>query len=1027
MDHLSQLYTDINRWFLADEPAAVAAALAALGDYDSDAVSAQAESLIAAVRAGQAGQAPDQAFLHEYGLSSEEGIVLMRIAEALLRIPDDRSRQLFLREKLAAGDWSSHRQHSESWLVNLATSILTLGGKMESRLQQAAQPLWDRLLARLGEPLLAAAVAAAVRQLAGRFVFAETIAAAQTRAARQPASRHAFDMLGEAALTEADAERYHRAYLAAIAALADTADRADLFANANVSIKLSALCPRFEAMRHRLAVAELTGRLRQLAVSARAADISVTVDAEEAERLQLTLDVFAAVHADPALRGWGGLGLAVQAYQKRALPVLHWLAGLAATSQCAIPVRLVKGAYWDGEIKRAQENGWPHYPVYTDKAATDVGYLACARFMLDQPQTIYPQFATHNAHTVAAILHFGRGKTYEFQRLHGMGSALYAALHANQPSPPCRIYAPVGHYRELLPYLVRRLLENGANTSFVNQVEDPHVSIAELSADPVRKLRRAATPALPLPTALFADRRNAGGPNLADLAYLQQTQRALQQLAGQLWQAAPLIAGDPVQGRSRPVYSPHDRSQLVGNVVDARPEHAVAAMTAAARAFADWRQTPVAKRAECLQTAADLLESRHLPLLSLCMREGGRTLRDAVAEIREAVDYCRYYAACALQQFAEPAQLPGPTGERNQLFLGGRGVFLCISPWNFPIAICIGQISAALVSGNTVIAKPAPQTSLTAAYCVELLHQAGIPPAALQLLPGDGSLLAAQLLPDPRLAGVAFTGSTATAAAINRQLAARQAAIVPFIAETGGQNALIADVSAHEEQLVSDALHSAFNSAGQRCSALRVLFLPAATADRIIARLIGAMRLLQVGPPTDFATDVGPIIDQTAAEKLRAHYLQLQTGGKLLYQTPLPAALHVGCFFAPTLAEIPDMAFLQCEVFGPFLHVVRYRPDQLPKVIEQINAAGYGLTLGIHSRIDANIQRICAQARVGNIYVNRNLIGAVVGVQPFGGMGLSGTGPKAGGPHYLQRFCCEQTVTANLTAIGGNPWLLNPG
>ncbi|MBD9355421.1 bifunctional proline dehydrogenase/L-glutamate gamma-semialdehyde dehydrogenase PutA [Methylomonas albis] len=1020
-NRLPQLRQRINQTFTQTEPEAVAGLIATLGDYASQTIGAFSQTLIDAVRAKH--KHPDifEAFLHEYSLNSEEGIVLMSIAEALLRIPDCDTQNLFLRDKLADADWYSHWLHSDSVAVNLASGGLWVGGKMAGLIRQR---VFDGLLSRLGEPLIRTAIKQAMQQMAEHFVIAEDITAAVEQAGRAPNYRYSFDMLGEAALTEDDAERYFAAYRHAIATLAKFAT-ADLFSNPGISIKLSALYPRYEPLQNRYAVPAISKQLLALVKQACTANISVTVDAEEAERLDMSLDIFAAVFNDPALAGWSGFGLAVQAYQKRAVAVIEWLATLAEVQQSIIPIRLVKGAYWDSEIKRAQENGWDDYPVFTRKAATDLSYLTCAKLILSRQQAFYPQFATHNAHSVAAICEFGKDHPgFEFQRLHGMGTALYDEL-LSQRAINCRVYAPVGSYRDLLPYLVRRLLENGANTSFINQIENPAISAVMLSGDPLTQLNQVESKPLAVPGDLFgAQRRNSEGLNLSDPEKLQQLQQELAAMTDQTWQAAPLIAGQQIRGEPHPAYSPHDRHSLVGEVVFSSANDIDQALQQTNCAFNDWRLCPVATRAGYLQKTADLLEQQRLELVVLCIREGGRTVRDALAEVREAVDLCRYYSACAVEQFAQPLRLPGPTGEDNQLFQLGRGVFVCISPWNFPLAIFIGQIAAALVAGNTVIAKPALQTSLTAMACLRLLHKAGVPEQVLQFLPGDGVEIGRQLLSDERVAGVAFTGSFTTAQLINRQLANRHAAMATLIAETGGQNVMIADSSAHQEQLVTDALYSAFNSAGQRCSALRVLFLPTETADSVIARLIGAMRLLRIGSPMDIDTDIGPIIDRRALATLYNHIEKLQREAKLLYQLPVPDELANGCFFPPTLAEIPALSFLDHEVFGPILHIVRYQANELTKVVDAINASGYGLTLGIHSRINANMRYIQQHARVGNIYINRNMIGAVVGVQPFGGMGLSGTGPKAGGPHYLQLFANEQTVTTNLTAIGGNPWLL---
>ena len=1017
---LPELRRDISLSFLASEAECLAELRRELAGYDAARISAAARQLISGLRSVRQRQSPFTAFLQEYGLDSAEGVVLMTIAEALLRIPDSQTRYAFLREKLAEADWRSHQRRSTAALVNLSTAGLSVAGRICGRAQQSGLISY---LAQLSEPLLCAAMTQAINQLAGHFVVAENIAAAIQYSFNTPAYRYSFDMLGEAALTDADAERYFQAYAQAIAALAKVATDPDIFRNPGISIKLSALYPRYQSSQHRHAGPALSAKLTALAIQARAADIALTVDAEEAERLFLALDVYAQVGAAPALVGWPGLGLALQAYHKAAPAVIRWLAALAEAQGRRIPIRLVKGAYWDTEIKRAQENGWEDYPVFTSKAATDVSYLACAKLILAEPQAFYPQFATHNAHSVAAILDLGGGHPgFEFQRLHGMGAALYDSLPG---STPCRVYAPVGSHRELLPYLVRRLLENAANSSVINQLENPATDPADLCRDPVTILPAAGIKNIAPPPDLFGEqRRNSLGLNLSDPDLLTELQQQWQALALDKHSAQPLINGQTGSGSSLPLYNPADQRRQIGSVINSTAADAEAALLAAWQAFPAWRLQPVAARAGCLRRAADLLEANRLPLAALCIHEGGRQWRDALSEIREAVDYCRYYAAEALRLFEQPQTMPGPLGEANQLGHFGRGVMVCISPWNFPAAIFIGQICAALVAGNTVIAKPAEQTPLTAMFCIRLLHQAGIPTKVLHLLPGSGPQLGKTLLSDARVAGVAFTGSTATAQLINRQLAARNSPIAAFIAETGGQNVMIADSSAHPEQLISDVLQSAFNSAGQRCSALRVLFLPVQTADAIIARLIAAMQCLRVGEPAEIDTDIGPLIDRQAQAALQRHVAELGPQARKFYQLPLADELAHGCFFPPTLLEIDHLAQLPQEMFGPVLHVIRYRASELPQLVAAVNACGYGLTLGVHSRLNAVSRYVQQHAQVGNVYVNRNMIGAVVGVQPFGGMGLSGTGPKAGGPEYLLRFAVEQSVSVNLTAIGGNPGLL---
>jgi RHH-type proline utilization regulon transcriptional repressor/proline dehydrogenase/delta 1-pyrroline-5-carboxylate dehydrogenase len=839
-------------------------------------------------------------------------------------------------------------------------------------------------------------------------------------------------MLGEAALTAPDAERYFAAYAAAVAAVGGIGENHGSPLDApSVSVKLSALYPRYEVAQSARAVRELTAKLAALALAAREAGIGLTVDAEEADRLELSLAIFAAVYRDARLRGYEGFGLAVQAYQKRALHVLDWLGQLARDGGRTIPVRLVKGAYWDSEIKRAQELGLAGYPVFTRKCNTDVSYLACAKALLTKHTALYPQFATHNAHTVAWLLDAaaGAGRPFELQRLHGMGEELYGEL-LGRPTfgHRARVYAPVGSHEHLLPYLVRRLLENGANTSFVNRLVQAEARTDEIVADPVevaRALPTAAHPRIPLPLALYApERENSRGANLASPRELNELAAALGASDVGRWQARPRVNGEDVAGEEHACRDPADRRRSVGAAGFADAATARRALDAASAFARRWGETRTEERAALLRRAADLVEADRAELVARCVAETGKTIPDSLAEVRETVDLLRYYAAEAERVLAAPTALPGPTGERNELTLIGRGVFFCVSPWNFPLAIFTGQVAAALAAGNTVLAKPAEQGTLVAARAVALLERAGIPPEALQFLPGDGRTLGEVLLPDARIAGVAFTGSVETARAINSALAKREGPLATLIAETGGINAMIVDSSALPEQVVRDALTSAFNSAGQRCSALRLLCLPEHTADEILRMLAGAMDELVVGDPQLLATDVGPVIDADAHATL-TRYIG-DHAHAVVYRCSLfgPAHEH-GLFVAPTIIELPRAAALTREVFGPVLHVVRYDPKRLDELVDEINGLGYGLTLGVHTRIDATAKMIAERARVGNVYVNRNMIGAVVGVQPFGGMGLSGTGPKAGGPHYVPRFAIERTVTTNTAAVGGNATLLS--
>jgi RHH-type proline utilization regulon transcriptional repressor/proline dehydrogenase/delta 1-pyrroline-5-carboxylate dehydrogenase len=1019
-----------------DETAAVERILDAAA-MSADAVARigqRAHGLVAEARRRRLGKGGIDALLHEYALSTPEGVALMCLAEALLRIPDAATVDRLIRDKLAPPDWASHLGRSDSVLVNASTWALMLTGRLMSNAPGEGDlaAALRRLLARSGEPVVRQAVTAAMRILARQFVMGRTIEEAldRARAAERGGYRHSFDMLGEAARTMADAGRYFRSYEAAIAAIGASVAGRDVFAAPGISVKLSALHPRYEEAQRGRMLRELLPALKALALRASGAGIGFTVDAEEAERLDQSLDLIAALAVDPDLAGWNGLGLAVQAYQKRALPLLDWLAALARRSDRRLMLRLVKGAYWDSEIKRSQERGLEGYPVFTRKLATDVSYLACVKRLIAAPDAFFPQFATHNAHTLAAVLELaGERGDYEFQRLHGMGEALYEqVVGTDRLGRPCRVYAPVGSHEDLLAYLVRRLLENGANTSFVNRLVDEKSEISEIVADPIARLAALSAkphPRIPLPRDLYgAERRNARGLDLSDPARLERLAQEMSQ-APAPWRAAPIIGGEERAGSARAVLDPADRGRGLGDVVEAPPEQVEETLARAASAAPDWDATPAAERSAALERAGDLLETRLPEFMALIVREGGRTIPDALSEAREAIDYCRYYAARARAEFGAPMALPGPTGERNTLSLHGRGVFACISPWNFPLAIFLGQVAAALAAGNAAIAKPAEQTPLIAAAAVRLLHEAGVPGDVLHLLPGDGPGVGARLVADPRIAGIAFTGSTETARAINLALAQRPGPIIPFIAETGGQNTLIADSSALAEQVVGDVLASAFNSAGQRCSAARVLFVQDDVAERVLAMLEGAMQEFVVGDPGLLSTDVGPVIDEAAREVLEAHAARMAREGRLICELPLPSGTERGSFFAPRAFEMDRLSLLEREVFGPILHVIRWRGDRLDQVLDAIAATGYGLTLGIHSRIDETVRRIQRRLHVGNTYVNRNMIGAVVGVQPFGGEGLSGTGPKAGGPHYLHRFASERTLAIDTTAAGGNASLLS--
>ncbi len=1058
------LRDDIRARHRCDEVTALAPLLplARLSEEGRARVVAQASELMTTIRAIHRERGGLDAFLHEYDLSSHEGVVLMCMAEALLRIPDAATVDRLIQDKIGAADWARHVARSDSLFVNASNWALMLTGRIVNfdNAEETLAGAGKRLLARAGEPLIRQGMRAAMRLLGEQFIMGRSIgeALANARPAEQRGYRHSYDMLGEAALSMADAERYHAAYRCAIDAIgaARAEPRGELAAAPSISIKLSALHPRYETAQRARVMTELLPAVRQLAEQARRHDIGLTIDAEESDRLELSLDIFAALAVDPALSGWQGLGLAVQAYQKRAPAVIDWLAEVAHSAGRRLPVRLVKGAYWDTEIKLAQERGLADYPVYTRKVATDIAYLACAAKLLDDPVAFYPQFATHNALSVATILEMARSRSqnrnpgesaapdFEFQRLHGMGGELYDQIVglpevAGAGRHPCRVYAPVGSHEDLLAYLVRRLLENGANSSFVHRLEDGQTPLEQLVADPVDIWQHARPPRLlALPRKLYgATRLNSSGLDLSDTPTLATLADALDASRRRQFRAAPTIAATALDAatdngdretETAPIFAPADPRDSIGSVRNASAADINAAIAAAAAAQRAWDATPAKDRAACLERAADLLEQQCPDLMALIVREGGRTLPDALNEVREAVDFCRYYAAGAREEFAAPRELVGPTGERNLLSLHGRGVFACISPWNFPLAIFIGQAAAALATGNAVIAKPAEQTPLTAAIAVDLLHQAGIPMAVLQLLPGDGRVGAA-LVSDPRIDGVAFTGSTETARLIARALVARgdgdtATPLVPLIAETGGLNVMIADSSAQPEQLVRDVVASAFNSAGQRCSALRVLFVQNDIADRVMRLLAGAMQELTIGDPALITTDVGPLIDEAARAALETHVAWLESAGRPIHRCVLPPECANGHYFAPQAWEIDSLAQLRREVFGPILHVIRWRADDLDQVLAAIDASDYGLTLGIHSRIDATVARIAGAARVGNLYVNRNMIGAVVGVQPFGGERLSGTGPKAGGPHYLLRFATERCLTINTTAAGGNATLM---
>ena len=1040
---LRQAITD---GWLRDETSCVHSLLeqARLPEPEQAQVQDIAADLVRRVRVRAKDQGAIEAFMRQYDLGSEEGVLLMCVAEALLRIPDQETADKLIRDKLGDADWARHMGGSDSVLVNASTWGLMLTGKLVT-LNDAtrADPpgAFKRLIGKMGEPVIRLATRQAMKIMGHQFVMGRTIDEALARSHKGDNAnyRYSFDMLGEGALTMTDALRYLEDYKRAIHTIGRDnlahggGEGGDVTTAHGISIKLSALYPRYEHAKRERVLRDMVPAILELALLARSYGIGCTVDAEECDRLELSLDIIEAVVSDPALAGWEGFGIVVQAYQKRTPYTIDYLADLARRIGHKLQVRLVKGAYWDAEIKRAQMEGLESYPVFTRKQNTDVSYLACAKRLFGHSDAIYPMFATHNAHTIAAIKVIAAGRTYEHQKLHGMGDDLYAeVIPADRLAVPCRVYAPVGSHEDLLPYLVRRLLENGANSSFVNRVTDESVAIDELIRNPVAAVESFASiphPKIPLPRELLRsqnhDRTNSMGINFADDNTLQALAAQLEQHRGP-WQATALVPGAQPTGTAVNVTSPADRRQQVGSWTPADAATVERALANAVAAQPGWNATPAAGRAAILEKAAELLEAQTAKYMALCTAEAGKSLPDGIAEVREAVDFLRYYAMQAREKFTDIA-LPGPTGESNVLQLHGRGVFVCISPWNFPLAIFLGQVAAALAAGNSVIAKPAEQTTLIGFEAVKLLHEAGIPADVLQYLPGDGATVGAALTADARVAGVAFTGSTETARAINRAMAARDAAIGVLIAETGGQNALIADSSSLPEQLVKDAIGSAFTSAGQRCSAARVLFVQDDIADKVMTMLAGAMAELKVGNPALLATDVGPVIDADALAILDAHARRMDAEARLIAAAPLDADTANGTFFAPRAYELASLSQLQREVFGPVLHVIRFKGEQLQAVIDQVNATGYGLTLGVHSRVDSTIEHIARTVNVGNVYVNRNQIGAVVGVQPFGGQGLSGTGPKAGGPHYLTRFSTEKTVTVNTTAAGGNASLMTLG
>jgi RHH-type proline utilization regulon transcriptional repressor/proline dehydrogenase/delta 1-pyrroline-5-carboxylate dehydrogenase len=1027
---LNELWQLISPLYIIDESSWLKELLplATPSEQESPLIIKNATDLIERVRADKQAVQMIDALLLEYSLDTKEGILLMCLAEALMRIPDAATADALIHDKLSVADWQSHLKNSDSTFVNASTWGLLLTGKvvtMHAREEGTPTNVINRLVNKLSEPVIRKAMNQAMKIMGHQFVLGRNITEAQKngRPFRDKGYTYSFDMLGEAALTAADAQQYFNDYISAIEAVGVERYANDKIPPATVSIKLSALHPRYEVANIARVMTEMHDTVLKLLQRARQLDVGITIDAEEADRHELSLKLFEKLYRHEDIKGWGKFGLVIQAYSKRALPTLAWLAALAKEQGDMIPLRLVKGAYWDTELKLSQQNGYQAYPVYTRKEGTDVSYLACARFLLSDHVRgcIYPQFASHNAHTVAAIATMAQHRDFEFQRLHGMGDALYH--HALEMfGINVRIYAPVGDHKDLLPYLVRRLLENGANSSFVHRLVDANCPISSLTQHPVDLLNSRSTlhnNLIPLPTQLFASRKNSFSINLDTESEAEPFEAEVAKWMDKTWRAGPIINGISLHSAQIDasamndpdaivtVTAPYDRRINVGSVLWADPDQVSEALTCAADYFPTWAKTPVAERANCLEKLADLLEANLPELVALCHQEAGKTIHDSIDEVREAVDFCRYYAVQAKQCFTLSKTVVGFDDISRQIERQGRGAFVCISPWNFPLAIFLGQVSAALVSGNTVIAKPAEQTSLIAARAVDFILQAGVPAQAIQLLPGSGKKLGPLLTSNPRISGVVFTGSTDTAQRINRSLASREAELAPLIAETGGQNTMIVDSTALPEQVVSDVMRSAFASAGQRCSALRVLYVQEDIADRIILLIKGAMKELTVGNPCLHCTDVGPVIDVTAKHKLMAHINRMTATAKVIGQVALDEQCEHGDFVPPTAFEIDSISQLEHEQFGPILHIVRYPSQQHDQVVDQINATGFGLTMGVHSRNERTYRKIEQRARVGNCYINRDQVGAVVGVQPFGGQGLSGTGPKAGGPHYLFRFTKE--------------------
>lgn len=1027
-----ELHDNISSYYSVDEKQYIEQIYhLAYDDSESLKIKNIAEEIIHSVRANEDSIFFDlEDLLQEYSLSDEDGVTLMCLAEALLRIPDAATVDALIQDKLSDKEWSRHFSKDNSLFVNASTWGLAVAGGLVNVNNSSI----SRFFKNSTKPVIRAAVDRAMRIMGQHFVLGRTVDEAMKNAKKyiQEGYDYSYDMLGESAITQADADRYYESYMSAIKKIA--ANTHDKNQHPSLSIKLSALHPRFEETHRDRVLIELGARVEKMVLSGIEHNVGITIDAEEADRMELTLALFELIYAKPFVRGWEKFGLVVQAYSKRALPALCWLTKLAKDYGDEIPIRLVKGAYWDSEIQHSQVMGLSDYPVFTRKEYTDTAYLACARYLLSDvtKNAIYPQFASHNAHTVSSIKVMAPiGRDFEFQRLHGMGDDLYSSVLKTTENINIRIYAPVGSHEDLLPYLVRRLLENGANSSFVHQLSDERTDIADLIKRPLT-LKDIKTPGvkglIPKPLNIFAGRKNSIGINLNSCDTRQKFMREVEQFKNTQWTAQPIIDGKKIsEGATKKIVSPYDNKNNVGEYKEADKNCAIRAIDAAEKGFRGWAATPVEQRCDILETLAEKMELNRAELIALCQREAGKTIQDAVDEVREAVDFCTYYAQQARKNFVTPITLQGPTGESNQLLFEPRGVFVCISPWNYPLAIFTGQVVAALVAGNTVIAKPAETTSLVAYKVVELLFESGLPASALQFLPGPGGVLGGVLNADNRVSGVVFTGSNATARIINQTLAARDenAGIATLIAETGGLNAMIVDSTALPEQVARDVVHSAFSAAGQRCSALRILYVQEDIAPRVLDLVKGMMEEFAVGDPQLLSTDMGPVIDSTAAQKLNNYIDQMKASDKPCFQVDLSTYCEGGTFVKPTVIEVDSITSMKEEQFGPILHVVRFKAKNLDKVISDINSKGYGLTLGVHTRNKTLYEKITTSVNVGNVYINRNQVGAVVGVNPFGGRGLSGTGPKAGGPHYLLRFATEKTISNNVSAIGGNIELLN--